>query len=121
MVIRQMNGVRSAALAQSATADVVKLERDDGQELIVAWARTAQPAQIQVGASGNQAQIIDQYGKMMTIRPFDQQYMLALPGAECNPVDGCPVGGLVTLLVQPASAGSVNEVTTAGLTPFVFE
>ena len=34
MVIQQMNGVDSAVLAQSATADVVRLRRSDGQERV---------------------------------------------------------------------------------------
>ena len=35
MVIAQMTGVQSAQLAQTATADVVRLRRDDGQEIYV--------------------------------------------------------------------------------------
>ncbi|HVU13769.1 MAG TPA: hypothetical protein VHD90_20975 [Phototrophicaceae bacterium] len=122
MVIQQMNGVQSGALAQSATTDVVRLTRSDGQEVLVAWARTAQDAQIQVTATANQAQFIDQYGKMVTMRPLDNQYTLALPGATCNTVDGCPVGGNVALLVQPSGSNtdSVSEMTTAGLTPLTF-
>ncbi len=57
----------------------------------------------------------------MTMRPLNGKYTLALPGAVCNAVDGCPVGGLVTLLVQPAGAATVEEITAAGITPLVFE
>jgi hypothetical protein len=121
MVIAQMNGVESAALAQTALADVVRLRRSDGQEVIVAWARTAAPTQIQIKATGEQAQFIDQYGKIMTMRPFDGNYTLALPGAVCNRVDGCPVGGLVSLLVQDVGAESVDELSAAGVTPLRFE
>ncbi len=128
MVIQQMNGVESAQLAQSETADVVRMRRNDGQEIFAAWARTANSAQILIDATENQAQFIDQYGKIMTVRPLNEQYTLALPGAICNRTDGCPVGGLVTLLVQPAQpagvetgAAAVSEITAAGIMPFVFK
>lgn len=121
MVAEQMNGVASAVLTQSTLADVVRLRRRDGQELIVAWARTAAPTQIRVAATGNQAQFIDQYGKIMTMRPFDGSYTLALPGAVCNRVDGCPVGGLVSLLVQDAGVETVEELSAAGAVSLRFE
>jgi hypothetical protein len=121
MVIDQMNGVQSAQVAQSPGANVIRLQRSDGQEVIVAWARTEQGAEIQVAATGNEAQFIDQYGNIMEIRPLNGSYRLALPAAACNRVDGCPVGGNVSLLVQAAGAGLVEDVTAAGLTPLGFE
>ncbi|MBI1258351.1 MAG: hypothetical protein GC204_12840 [Chloroflexi bacterium] len=122
MVIAQMKDVRAAALAQTATVDVVRLRRADGQAVWVAWARTAAATQVQISSSENQAQFIDQYGKIMTMRPLNGNYTLALPGATCNKVDGCPVGGLVSLLVQSsAEAVKVGEITAAGLTPLVFD
>ncbi len=120
-VIAQLNGVESAALAQGALANVVRLRRADGSEVFATWARTAASAQIQIAATGNEAQFIDQYGKIMTLRPLDGNYGLALPGALCNRVDGCPVGGLVALLVQPAGAESVFEITSAEAMPLSFE
>ena len=123
MVIAQMTGVQSAELAQTATADVVRLRRDDGQDVLVGWARTAEATQLQITATGNEAQFIDQYGKIVTMRPLNGSYTLALPGATCNKVDGCPVGGLVSLLVQTGAeaANNVNEITAAGITPLVFD
>ena len=121
LVIRQLNGVDSAVLAQTPTADVVRLRRADGQDVYAVWARTAQPAQVEIAATANQAQFSDQYGKMMTLRPLNGRYTLALPGADCNAVDGCPVGGLVTLLIQPAGAAAVEEITAAGINPLAFE
>lgn len=121
MVIAQMNGVESAELGQSAGTNTVRLRRSDGQEVIVAWARTEQAAEIQIAASDHEAQFIDQYGNMVEIRPLNGIYRLALPGAVCNSVDRCPVGGSVSLLVQTAGAGVVEDVTAAGLVPLVFE
>jgi hypothetical protein len=101
--------------------DVVRLRRADGQEVLVAWARRAEAVQIQIAAAGEEAQFMDQYGKMMTLRPFNGKYMLALPGAICNTIDGCPVGGMVSMLIQPAGAdASVEEISAAGITPLVF-
>ncbi len=121
MVIKQMSGVESAQLAQTPLVDVVRLRRSDGQDLYAAWARTEQTVQIQIAATEMQAQFLDQYGKIMTMRPLNGMYTLALPGADCNPVDKCPVGGLVSLLLQPAGASTVDELTAAGITPLAFE
>ncbi len=121
MVIDQMQGVQSARLAQTETVNVVRLRRADGQDVYIAWARTEQGAQIRLTASENQAQFIDQYGKIVTVRPLNGNYVLALPGAVCNPVDRCPVGGSVALLVQPAGDITVEEITAAGAAPLAFE
>ena len=122
LMIAQMQDVQAASLAQTDTADVVRLRRADGQDLYVAWTRTASATQLQIAATGNEAQFVDQYGKIIIMRPLNGSYTLALPGATCNKVDGCPVGGLVSLLVQ-ASAETVHvgEITTAGITPLVFD
>ncbi len=59
----------------------------------------------------------------MDVRPFNGVYTLSLPAARCNRVDGCAVGGQVTLLVQGDGAGAtiVQEMTQAGLVPLVGE
>lgn len=121
MVIEQMNGVESAALAQTERVDVVRLNRADGQQLIVAWARTGQDVQLQISATGEESQLIDQYGTLITLRPFNGIYTLALPGATCNANDGCPVGGLVSLLAQPQGEVHISEITPNGIIPLAFE
>jgi hypothetical protein len=121
MVIQNLNGVTQANLAQNADVDVVRLTRADGQEIIIAWARTSSPAQIQVSATSEQAQLYDQYGNMMIARPLSNQYALTLPGALCNEVDGCPVGGLVSLLVQPQGDMTVDEITAGEIIPLGFQ
>jgi hypothetical protein len=89
--------------------------------VLVAWARSAEAVQIQIAATSDEAQFVDQYGKMMTLRPFNGNYMLTLPGAICNTVDGCPVGGMVSMLIQTAGADTlVEEISAAGITPLVF-
>ena len=58
---------------------------------------------------------------MVTLRPVEGSYTLTLPGALCHPVDGCPVGGYVSLLVQPSGEMTVEEWTTEGPVPLVFD
>lgn len=113
MVIEQMNGVVSASLAQTDTVNVVRLERDDGQALLVAWARTDTGAVVRVSAASEQAQLLDQYGNMIRVSPVDGAYMLALPPATCSRRDGCPVGGMVSILVQPQDDAQVFEIDDA--------
>ncbi len=121
MVASQFNTVEAASLAQTERVDAVRLERSDGQQLLVTWARTGEPAMIRVSATEAQSQLLDQYGKIVTLRPLDGAYTLALPGASCDVTDGCPVGGLVSLLVQPRGEMTVEEWTPAGIVPLVFE
>jgi hypothetical protein len=121
MVIAQLNGVTSAQAAQTPRLMAVRLERDDGQSLLMAWSRGPQAAVLRASATGSQSHLLDQYGKMMTLRPTEGRYTLTLPGALCHPVDGCPVGGYVSLLVQPSGQMTVEELTTEGPLPLTFE
>lgn len=107
-VIESFAGVQSAAYTPSPTAAVVRLRRDDETDLIIAWARTADAALVRIPATHSQAQIADQYGTMMTVAPVEGTYTLALPGARCNRRDGCAVGGLPAILIQPGGAGDVT-------------
>lgn len=121
MVAEQFNGVESAALARSERVNVVRLEREDGQQLLVAWARTGEFAELRVSATASESILIDQYGKMVTLRPMNGAYWLSLPGARCNQIDGCPVGGMVAILAQPTGETIVEEVTSVGIAPLIFE
>jgi hypothetical protein len=41
-------------------------------------------------------------------------YTLALPGALCNDVDGCAVGGSPAILIQPAGDSHIMEIMPSG-------
>lgn len=119
LVIQVFSGVESTALAQSDAADVVRLRRDDGQQVIVAWARTAEAARLRVSATGPDAILFDQYGGAQVVQPEAGYYTLALDGARCNRSDGCAVGGNVMLLVQPAGDITAEDITGA-VVPLAF-
>lgn len=121
MVIDQMNGVEAVHLARTDRMRVVRLRRADGIDLYIAWAHTAEAAQVRIHATSDLAEVFDQYGNMMQVRPHQGTYTLALPGAVCNPRDGCPVGGRVTLLAQPAGDAAVMEIQASGDVPLRFE
>lgn len=120
-VIAHLNEVESAQLAQTGQVDAVLMRHSDGQMTLAAWSRTDEFAQIQVEATGEQSQLIDQYGNILTLRPLNGVYTLALPAATCNPMDGCAVGGSTSLLVQPAGEVMVTEITPTGLIPLEFK
>lgn len=124
-VIAQMNGVESAQLAQTDHTDVVRLIRSDGQTVIAVWARTAEPVLLNVSSTSEQAYMVDQLGDMITVRPTGDVYALMLSGAVCNEQDRCPqqipVGGNVTLLLQPSGSSDITEISSAGETPLRFE
>ena len=77
--------------------------------------------QIEINATGEKAQLVDQYGNITLVRPVDGSYRLSLPGALCNSVDGCAVGGPVWLLIQPAGQTVVHEITATGRNDLTFE
>ncbi len=112
-VIRYLGGVDQAQRSKTELLDVVLLQQQAGQQTLLLWARTDNPVQVEVAATGEKAQLIDQYGGISLLRPVDGVYTLALPAATCNEVDGCAVGGPVWLLVQPDGDVNVHEITTA--------
>ena len=121
MVIRRLNGVEHAQLAQSEKLDVVRLSHEDGHQTVIAWSKSAEAAQIQVSGLGGEAILLDQYGVGQTIMPENGQYILPLVGARCNDVDKCPVGGQVQLLVLPPGVITVQEGRSNQLTELTFE
>lgn len=121
MVIRHLSGVTGASRANNDLVDAVRLTHQNGHETILLWARTEAPVQVQVSASAEKAQLLDQYGNMRLVRPVDHYYTLTLPGATCNQVDGCAVGGPVSLLVQPSGDTQINVLEAGGQTRLMFE
>ena len=81
---------------------VVRLQHRDGHQTLVMWARSERRCQVEINATAEKAQLIDQYGNITLIRPVNGRYTVSLSAARCNAVDGCAVGGPVYLLVQPA-------------------
>jgi hypothetical protein len=119
MIIEHFGAASGGAFATSESAAVVRLDAGD-QQIIAAWARSGLPAQIRVTATDVEAQLSDQYGMMLRVYPLDGAYTLGLPGARCNAIDGCAVGGSVTLLFQPAGDSSVFQVTPGGIAALEF-
>jgi hypothetical protein len=112
-VTRHLNDVESARRGQTPLVDSVLLAHEDDRQSLLAWARTAESARITVEATGSKAHLVDQYGTITLLHPTDGVYTLSLPGATCNAVDGCAVGGPVWLLIQPAGRAGVRDITTA--------
>ncbi|MBC7814607.1 MAG: hypothetical protein H7175_25855, partial [Burkholderiales bacterium] len=96
--------------------DVVRLEHFSGRETIVTWTRTAESAQVQIDATSDKGYLVDAYGSITMIRPNEVSedsagfYTLFLDGALCNNTDGCPVGGAVSMLIQPHGDITIQEI-----------
>lgn len=121
MVIRQLRDVTQVQFASSDTVDVVRLTHADDRQTILTWARTDAAAQVRIGAVGNEALLLDQYGGTQTITAVDDVYRLELPPARCTRRDGCAVSGNVLILVQPAGESRVEEILPSGATELPFE
>ncbi len=120
-VIEYLNGVEQARRASTPRVDAVHMQHTDGHQTAMLWARTAEAAQVEVEATGDKALLIDQYGTITLLRPTNGIYTLSLPGATCNEVDGCAVGGAVWLLVQPAGESVIYERTETGSASLMFQ
>ncbi len=121
MVSRYLNGVETARRARTATLDAVLLNHSDGRQTLLVWARTAESVQVQMGLTGDKALLLDQYGHAQIVRSQNGAHRWQLPGATCNEVDGCAVGGAVSLLVQPAGDFEVREITSNGQSVLTWE
>ena len=109
MVINQFSGVTSGQMGQTETADVVRLNMNNGQQAFVAWARTAADTMIAVNALSDKAYLIDQTGNTVMLDPVNGEFQVPLPAAMCNETDGCAVGGNTFVLIQNSGAG-VREI-----------
>ena len=121
MAIDRFMGVTQATLAQTETADIVQLTHMNNQQTIVMWSRTEDATQIEVSATSNKAYLLDQYGNATIIRPENDVYTLTLAGAVCEPDEGCPVGGVVSILIQPNNETTITEIINNNRTLLSFE
>lgn len=120
-VIREMSGAARAAYTQTDSAALVRIDRADGQVLWVAWARGEAPVVLRLPPTGESGQLSDAYGNIVTVAGDAQGITLALPPASCNRRDGCAVGGMPALLLQPAAEGEVLIEQSGAWVPMRFE
>lgn len=117
-LIAHLDDVASAQLAQTDDVSVVSLLHRNGRQTLVAWARTAEPASLDVTATGTKAYQIDQWGTTQRLNAVDDTYQLALAGARCNADDGCFIGGPPLLLVQTDPVPDLRLTSGAGVLSF---
>jgi hypothetical protein len=110
MITERFNDVQEATLYQSESLDLVHLVHANGQQSIVAWARTANPTTIEITATSDKAYRIDYLGGESILRPENGIYRLYLSPALCEEGEGCFLGGEAIIIVQPNAATSVREL-----------
>lgn len=121
MVSDRFNDVYSALFSQSNHVDAVQLLHANGQQSLVAWARTNISATIEVSASGDKAYLLDAYGNMTLLQPEEGVYTLNLLPALCEEGEGCFLGGAVAILIQPQDDTTVRDITTENPITLDFE
>lgn len=115
-IITHLTDITDASHAQTNSASVVRLRHAHPRETLILWARTQTATEISVQATGEKAYLIDQEGNLSIITPQEGVYRVALPPAQCNPNDGCFIGGDVRVLVQVSGQSATRE----GATTLVF-
>jgi hypothetical protein len=76
---------------------------------------------LRVAATETEAFLLDPYGHQTTITRGGDGYILELPAARCNSVDGCAVGGRPLILLQPHRVESVQDITQGSALDLSFE
>lgn len=95
------SGTQAARLDQTPLVTQVTLDQG-GRTTRVLWARTAGRVFARLPAFAPTALLVDQTGASKRLQAERGAYTLALPGASCDPVDGCMIGGPTFLLVEEA-------------------
>ncbi len=101
IITRYYAGTQAAVLNQMVPVTQVTLDRG-GRTTRVLWARTPGRVFVRLPAFAPTALLVAQAGVIQTLRAEQGTYTLELPGASCDPVDGCIIGGPTFLLVEEA-------------------
>jgi hypothetical protein len=120
MVIKQFEGVKQGAIAQTPHTEAVRLTLADESFLYVLWARTAADVNLTAAVSNNQLALMDQYGhNQSAVIDTNGKLSFTLKGARCNKQDGCAVGGNVQII--HTSQVTLQEITSDGAVEIKFE
>ncbi|MBK8026441.1 MAG: hypothetical protein IPK19_34900 [Chloroflexi bacterium] len=96
-VITELEDVAEASLARVPEVNVVWLRYEESWGTLIAWSRTAEPVEFEISLVSRgrttSAILIGSDGQELPLRSVDGNFRLVLPGAICNAVDGCAVGG----------------------------
>lgn len=101
IITRYYASTQAAFLDQMPPVTQVTLAQG-GRTTRVLWARTPGRVFVRVSALAPTALLVDQAGTIQTLQATQGTYTLELPGASCDPVDGCIIGGPTFLLVEEA-------------------
>jgi hypothetical protein len=102
------DGAYDASLHLGRRARVVTLLLPGDRTAYVLWAQTDVPVTALIADTAGEAMLVDAVGNVKALEPGADGYTLALEGAACNEVDGCPIGGPPLILIQ---AGAPAPVT----------
>jgi hypothetical protein len=110
MITERFDDVQTATLYQSDTLDLVRLIHPNGQQTIVAWARTGEGTSLEISATGDKAYRFGYLGGLDTIEPENALYTFTLFPALCEKGEGCFLGGEPIIIVQPNAATTIHEI-----------
>jgi hypothetical protein len=100
-ITRYYTGTQAALLDQSPAVTQVTLDQGERTTRVL-WARTAGRVFVRLPAFASAALLVDQTGASETLQAERGAYTLMLPGANCDPIDGCMIGGPTFLLIEEA-------------------
>lgn len=113
-VVEHFSDVVAADFAQTDGVELVRLQHHNGQQTLVAWARTERATQIMIEHEATKAYRLHLDGAITLERPIDRRYHLTLPPALCEDGEGCFLGGPVRMLTLPAGAMLITEIIENG-------
>jgi hypothetical protein len=110
-VIQYFDGVQSAGVAQNPRVNVVRLLHANDRQTIVAWSRFDRSTRLEVRATADKAYLVDIYGNLSILRPEAGVFVLNLPAASCEDEEGCVIGGMPVIFIQPGGNTTFTEIT----------
>jgi hypothetical protein len=120
MVTRHFQTAESGRIGRTDALDAVQLRHSNGQQSLVLWARTEEAVEAQIVATADKAYQIDLTGTITIVRPENGIYTVRLEPALCEDGQGCYLGGLPLILVQPAGTTSIRIVSPSNQTDILF-
>jgi hypothetical protein len=108
-IVRYLDDIEDIMQARTRTLYATQVRHTNGRDTFVLWARRDYATVATISATGDKAYLIDQEGNLTIVMPENGVYNIALPPARCDRNDGCYIGGVVRLLVQPSGGAVVSE------------
>lgn len=114
IAVRYLAGARAATRERWDEVGQIRLDQGEGETAFtttVLFSRLPAPQTAQVAATGDEAVLVDMWGKKEKVEPQGEEFVVELAPARCAQSIGdyCMIGGPPVYLVQAAPGGALPQ------------